>query len=173
MPTGTYVAISTTTVPSSTTVLTVTGIPSTYTDLKVIIVPLGSTSANAMRMRVNNDGSAIYNNKWWSGNGSNQSVGAQAENETQICVGNYTNMADVLGQTIYIIELYNYARTDLYKKISGRSARAVGSVVDQTDTTWKSTSAINRLDFNIAPFGSSTGNFLPGTTVSIYGIKAS
>lgn len=173
MATGTYEAISTTTVPSNTTILTVSGIPATYTDLRVIVVPKGTTGANAMRMRVNNDASSIYNNKWWSATPSNTSNGAATDNDTQICVGNYTNMATALGRTIYIIDFFNYTSTTLFKVISARSATAINSVVDQTNVVWKSQSVINRIDFNIAPFGSSTGDFMPGTTVALYGIKAS
>jgi hypothetical protein len=173
MATPTYTAISTTTVPSNTTVLTVTGIPNTYTHLKVIVVPKGTTSANAMRMRINNDSGSNYNIKFWSGTPSNTSVGAYTDNDTQICVGNYTNMADVLGQTVYVMDFYYYSSTNIYKKVGIKSGRAISPVVDMTDAVWKNnTTAINRLDFNIAPFGSSTGDFMPGTTVSIYGIKA-
>jgi hypothetical protein len=172
MATGTYEAISTTTVPSNTTVLTVSGIPSTYTDLRIIMVPKATAGTNAMRMRVNNDSGNNYNIKFWSASPSNTSVGAVSDSDNQICVGNYTNMATALGRTIYVMDLYNYTSTNLYKKISIKSATAINSVVDQTDATWKSTSVITRLDFNIAPFGSSTGDFMPGTTVAIYGIKA-
>ena len=173
MPTATYEAISTTTVPSNITTLSITGISQAYTDLRIIMVPKGTTGANAMRMRVNNDSGSNYNVCFWSATPSNTSNGARDINTDQICVGNYTNMAAALGRTIYIIDLYAYTSANLFKRISIKSATAVNSVVDQTDALWKNSStAVNRLDFNIAPFGSSTGDFMPGTTVSIYGIKA-
>jgi hypothetical protein len=173
MATGTYEAISTTTVPSNTTVLTISGIPATYTDLRIIMAPKATAGSNAMRMRVNNDSGNNYNIKFWSATPSSTSVGAQDNNTNQITAGNYTNMATALGRTIYIMDLYNYTSANLFKRISIKSATATNNVVDQTDALWKNSStAINRLDFNIAPFGSSTGDFMPGTTVAIYGIKA-
>lgn len=171
MATPTFEAISTTTVPSNTTTLSITGIPSTYTDLRLVMVPKGTTGANAMRMRINNDSGSNYMIKFWSGTTSNTSVGAYTDNDTQICVGNYTNMASTLGNSIYVMDFFNYTNTNIYKKIGIRSS-ASGVVVDMTDAVWKSQTAINRLDFNIAPFGSSTGDFMPGTTVCLYGIKA-
>ena len=173
MATATFEAISTTTVPSNTTILSITGIPSTYTDLRVVMVPKGTTGANAMRMRINNDSGSNYNIKFWTGTTSNTSVGAYTDNDSQVCVGNYTNMASTLGTSIYVMDFFNYTNANLYKKVGIRcSANTSGMVVDMVDVVWKSQSAINRLDFNIAPFGSSTGDFMPGTTVCIYGIKA-
>jgi hypothetical protein len=172
MPTPTYSAIQSTILSSATQTVSLTGIPSTYTDLVVVISAFSDSGTNGIRMRINNDSSGIYDNKYWSATPSNTSVGANASNQSQVILGNYTNTPTTHGQAIHILNIFNYANTSVFKKVGVRSAFASGSVVDQTDCLYKSTNAINRLDFNINTFGSSTGNFAANSTFTIYGIRA-
>lgn len=170
MPTNTYVALNKVTATGSVNTVTISSIPTTYTDLTIVVSGNLSGSANraSLAMRVGNgspDSSSIYSNTQVSGNGTS-AYSNRGTNETYCFTG---VISEKIGTTV--INIMNYANTTTYKTVLSR-----GNSLGQTATQdvgafvnlWRSTSAINTIQFYV---GDGT-NFASGTTFSLYGIAA-
>ncbi len=170
MPTSTYEKITAYTVPSNTTTVTLSSIPSTYTDLRLVMVPASSSGTNGIRMRVNGDTGSNYSGTYLDGNGSN-AASWRDTSATQFQLGYRLGINTTLTQ-IYTIDFQNYANSTTYKTALVRyndASAAAGTAV----LLWRKTpEAITSLSFNINSFGSSTGDFITGSTFTLYGIKA-
>lgn len=173
MATNTYVALQTTTLTSNVTTVTLdlAGITG-YTDLRIVMTPASSSGTNGIRMRVGNgtiDTGSNYSGTYLDGNGS---TAASWRSDTPSNFNlSYRLGIDTAFTQLYTIDLMNYANTTTYKSILVRynsAAQAAGAGV----LLWRSTSAINKISFNINTFGSSTGDFLTGSTFTVYGIAA-
>lgn len=159
---ATYDAIATTTVAgTSTTTVTFSSIPATYTDL-VIISQYKSVSNNYLMMRFNGDTGSNYNRIELAGNGSSPTT-AKLNNEA------YAYITSVYAPTgdwgTFISNIMDYSDTTHNKSIISRgnnAAIATGVNVN----VWRSTAAINTV--LITPIGS---GFDVGSTFTIYGIK--
>jgi hypothetical protein len=162
MATATYIPIATQTVATSgTTLVTFTSIPSTYTDLKVII------SANAMPLiRFNTDSSSSYSDTQFYGNGSSAFSGYDTNNNwlrTAAVGGNGTN------PLLITLDIFSYSGNTNKSCISTAAADINGSGggVNAIVALWRNTSAINRIDFDWSGSGY-TAN--AGSTITIWGI---
>jgi hypothetical protein len=154
----TYEPIATATASGSTTSLSFTSIPSTYTDLIVIIGVLGS--AADFDLRINNDSGSNYSITRVYGDGTGR-ASDRASNQTAIQV--------TLGGAnpgVQVLNFNNYSNTTTNKTILNRIN--LTSHVAATVGLWRNTSAINRLDF-IAQSGN---NIQANSTYTLYGIKA-
>lgn len=162
---ATYEPIATTTLGSTAATVTFSGISSAYTDLKVVIVATAATGGN-FGFRFNSDTGTNYSRTMLRGNGTTASSGSS----TNIDYFQLTNGATI-GTTpsLHTVDLFSYAgstyKTILYTENSDYNGS--GSVVYQVGL-WRSTSAINRIDF----FQQSGTDFAAGSTFTIYGIKA-
>lgn len=163
---STYTPIATTTLGSATNSYTFTSIPSTYTDLILVMqtkVTAGSyqnniqvgngsidTGTNYSTTLLNADGSTAYSTR-----GSNQtSTGGYAD---------YNTTAD--GQ-MSVFHFMNYANTSVYKTMLSRGSNA-NTGLTATVALWRSTSAINQ----IKVFASGS-TYTAGSTFTLYGIAA-
>lgn len=161
MPAGvTYETIATTTVGSATTTVTFSSVPSTYTD--IIIVINGTTaSGTGISLRFNNDTGANYADTYIYGNGTNYIVGSNTN--SNVCYLGYLNT----GRGNTIIHLHDYANTTTYKAAVGRGNDA-GNLTIIRGGQWRSTAAISTITV-----GTDTSvNISAGTVISLYGIKA-
>lgn len=169
MPTNTYVALDKITASGSAAQVTFTSIPSTYTDLVIVVSGNLSGAANraSLAMRVG-DGSPntsnIYSNTQLAANGTSVSSN-RGINETYCFTG---VISEKIGTTV--INIMNYANTTTYKTVLSRgnslgqsASQDIGAFVN----LWRSTSAINTIQLYVAD----GTNFASGTTFSLYGIK--
>jgi hypothetical protein len=163
--TATYENIATTTLSSNTTTVTFSGITGSFTDLVIVIAGLNSgTTSGDFSIRVGNgsaDSGSNYSRTFITGDGS--SAGSnRGSNQTSSfgSIGKGTSPGNVL------VQFMNYSNTTTNKTFlirSNAAAEIVGAVVG----LWRSTSAINYLEF-----AALTNQFATGTTFTLYGIKA-
>ena len=162
---STYTPIATTTLGSAAASYTFTSIPSTYTDL--ILVIAGTTGAlNNVLLQVGNgsiDTGNNYSTTFLVGDGSS------ATSSRQSSVSNMLVGRIGTDQSINIVQLLNYSNTTTYKTLlcRGNNAATSGQVAAYVNL-WRSTSAINQVKV-LEQVGS---NFQTGTTFTLYGIAA-
>lgn len=169
--TATYVALKSTTLSVNTQTVTITGIPSTYSDIRVVIVPASSSGTNGIRMRINGNTSSVYTSGYMYGNGSTATANMNSTS-SNMTISYAIGISTTLGQQSYIIDFLDYANTTKEKNILFRNNFASG-VVETGSGLWAvSNAAISELSFNINTFGSSTGDFIAGSTFTVYGILA-
>jgi hypothetical protein len=171
MPAGrTYEPIATYTLTSNTTTVVLNSIPTTYSDLEVVINPASSSGTNGIRMRINNDSATNYSINYLSGNGT--SAQANRENSAvNMSLNGYFGISTSLNTQIYKLIINGYSNTNINKTVLARISGANGGT-ELNSGVWRSNSAITSLSFNINTFGSSTGDFITGTTFTLYGIAA-
>jgi hypothetical protein len=165
---STYEPIATTTASGSSATITFSSIPATYTDLVIVIGNVATTSgAPNIAMTYNNDTGSNYSSTLLEGNGSSASS-ARRSNTTSITEGNAISLGGSNPSTV-IYQVMNYSNTTTYKTCLIRNNEpattyaGVGAVVG----LWRSTSAINRIDFNLG-----SGNFSSTSVFTLYGIKS-
>jgi hypothetical protein len=162
MPAGnTYESIATQTLGSNTATVTFSSIPSTYTDLVLVVVVKNSSTLNNGRFFFNNDTSALYSGTYIQGNGSAASSGRVSG--VNSC---YTQEISTTDWTTININIMNYSNTTTFKTSLIRGGTASDRTAAWVDL-YRSTNAISRLDFET--FG---GNLVAGSTFSLYGIRA-
>lgn len=158
----TYEPIASTTLSANAGSITFSSIPSTFTDLVLVLRPVNFGSGN-MLIRFNGDTANNYSRTVVGGSG------------TTVASGRLTNVPyfgwDFYGSGIngtggpVIAHIMSYSNTSVQKAILGIGGHA-SLGVDRVVGLWRSTSAISSLDV--------TGptNFAAGTVMSLYGIKA-
>lgn len=171
MATNTYVALDKITVGSNTPSVSFTSIPSTYTDL-VLVVNAGMATADvsSLHIRVGNgsvDTGSNYSSTDLMGDGTSATSG-RTSNETFIRIlGRGTTLPNTITNNS-IVSIMNYANTSTYKTLLVRG-NVPSKKLQATAGLWRSTAAINTI--TISDYESST-NILAGSTFSLYGIKA-
>jgi hypothetical protein len=166
MPAGnTYEAIATQTLGSAAASVTFSSIPSTYTDLVLIISGrVSATSGNNVSGLVfNGDSASNYSMTRLTGDGSSAASDRTATSYAGWCfIANSTSSE--LTPVIYNIQ--NYSNTTTHKTTIGRGS-AASSLVSAVVSTWRNTAAIN----SIQVVQSST-TWVANSTFSLYGIAS-
>lgn len=165
MPAGsTYSTIATTTLSSTTSDYTFSSIPTTYTDLVLIIN--GNTSVNNdIYIQVGNgsvDTGSNYSYTLMYGDGTTPDS-IRATNSSNMATGGIFGSG--LNGTV-IAQFQNYSNTTTNKTMLSRANSAL--YVQARVNLWRSTSAINTIKL----FGQSGMTFNSGTTFTLYGISA-
>ena len=163
MPAGnTYEAIATQTLGSATSTVTFSSIPSTYTDL-IIVVNAKSAGTPTIRLQFNSDTGSNYSSTILYGDGT--SAGSvRVSNEASINIG---AVVTEFGTTI--IHVMNYSNSTTYKTALG-DYRMTSSAYGEAGAKvglWRSTSAISTIVISTA-----SNTFSTGSSFSLYGIKA-
>lgn len=161
----TYEPIATATSSSSASTITFSTIPSTYTDL-VVVINLGTSNQSGMKFLINNDTGTNYSNTRMVGLGTS-TVGARRTSTSTVYLDDGTVFSTEAGENNVILQFMNYSNTVTYKSWLQR-ANYVSSGTVAIIGLYRSTSAITRLDFTTT--GSPT--FTNGSTFTLYGIKA-
>lgn len=158
----TYEPIATTTLSSTSSTITFSSIPSTYTDL-VLICSLKGTASLQYKLQFNNDTATNYSVTLVGGNGST----AESYRTTSYSwiTPDYYYSATTNGG-VSIINLMNYTNTSTYKTALIRTSNA-DTGVSANVGLWRSTSAINRVDLTTV-----SSTFASGSTFTLYGVKA-
>ena len=168
---STYTPIATTTFASSASSYTFSSIPTTYTDLVLVVVPAqGAPTGSSPLLQVGNgsvDTGTNYSYTSLRGNGT--SATSIRDTNLSNIPEPLTGMSGNLGEYQIIYQLMNYSNTSTYKTILFRlgslNATYPGTVA--TVGLWRSTSAINTIKFYVSGTGMSIG-----TTLTLYGILA-
>lgn len=159
---STYTPIYSTTLSSAVTTITLSNIPTTYTDLVLVYNGKTVTDNVGYNMTVNGDTGSNYSYTLLRGNGTAASS-SRGSTQTVIVPGFYSSNDQ--NETI-ITNLLNYSNTSTYKTLLTRGSIPKQSV-EASVNMWRSTSPITRIDF----FAYS-GNLAIGSTITLYGIKA-
>lgn len=159
MPT-TYDPIATQTLGSAASSVTFSSIPSTYTDLVLIVNSARTASNDSVSLEFNGDTGSNYSRLLMYGTGSSAATFRES-NATLIEIGvqdtsNCTNIFNVM----------NYANTTSNKSVVAR-ANATGVRLSAGIGVWRNTAAITSIKLAT---GAST--FIAGSMFTLYGIKA-
>lgn len=160
----TYDSIASLTSLSGQSVFTFNSIPSTYTDL-VLVVTGTVSSGNSFYLQFNGAAGNAYNLTQTQMN----NIGWTASNETNAAQFNvYGGMNSSL-PSFYRVQIMSYASTSAFKVcLSEGSIDNNGTgIVNRVVGVWRSTSAITSMTGTT--FGGTYGS---GTTACLYGIKA-
>ena len=161
----TYEPIATQTLGSNAATVTFSSIPATYTDLVIIAQMKNNGTGSDFLATFNSDSGSNYSRTILGGNGSS-TYSARATNAS-FARFNYSEPITTDGNTIYKINIFNYSNTTTNKTVINRADRGVTSTVAIVNL-WRSTSAINSITFAT----DLSGNFVSGSIITIYGIKA-
>lgn len=149
----------------STTSLSFSNIPQTYSHLQIRGIGYFSTANNPI-LRFNSDSGSNYSwhHMWTSGAGTNFNYGA-----TQTFM--YVGYADSANQPVsFYIDILDYRSLNKHKSIKAIHAGETNGGSGETafwSGTWRNkTSAITSIQF--AP---GSGTLAAGTTISLYGVK--
>lgn len=156
---STYTPIATTTLGSAATSYTFSSIPSTYTDLVLVIAGTAGTD-ETIGLRFNSDSGSNYSETAINGDGSS-ATSFRESNITRAQLGSIGST-----QSVTIINIMNYSNTTTYKTALGRGNYS-GARVRSYVSLWRNTAAINSVyvDANGATFA-------VGSTFTLYGIQA-
>ena len=160
---ATYEWISGTTLTSGALYMEVTNIPTTYTDL-VVVLNIKEVGQDGLNIQLGNgsyDTGSNYSNTYLQGNGSSAGSG-RASNQTYAEIGIESNE---WGTTI--INFQNYKNTNVYKTMIART-NSTNFLVREVVALWRSTSAIERMRI----YNGSNANHSVGSTINVYGILA-
>lgn len=161
---STYTPIATTVLGSGVANYTFSSIPSTYTDIILVIAGAGASSGGNIVLQFNGDTASNYSTTILYGDGSSAGS-ARVSSTSSMNIGDL----DASNQSNTLINIMNYANSTTYKTALSRANRLnAGAAVAAKVGLWRSTSAIN----SIKVFLSSGDNFLIYSTLTIYGITA-
>lgn len=161
---STYTPIATNTLGSATASVTFSSIPSTYTDLIIVINGATTSGSNNGEIQFNGDTGNNYSFTWLSGDGTSATSGRSTS--TSRILLNYYGYFDTSYVTNMIVQVQNYSNATTNKTALVRgnnSNNGLAAVVG----LWSNTAAITSVTIKT---GSST--FTAGNTFTIYGIKA-
>jgi hypothetical protein len=147
---------------SSSSTITFSSIPATYTDLVLILSSLTGDDLANFTLRYNSDSASNYSAISLEGNGSNP-VSQRQSNQSQMYfvgfqAGTYTE------PFISILQIMNYSNTTNFKTTLTRSASNAASAYAGL---WRNTAAINTVALTNV-----SSTFSANTTATLYGIKA-
>jgi hypothetical protein len=159
-------SIATITATGSSTLITFSGIPSTYKDLQVRVVLRGSAGSGFNT----NDTYMYFNGDSSSANYYTQNLrdtGTAGFSQNQIRVGFSNGPIDTTTTAPIMINFYDYKNTSKRKSVTVHSGvNNLGGAQSTTVQTgaWTGTAAINSISFTAGP------NFPSGSIFSLYGI---
>lgn len=160
---STYSTIATTTLASAAASYTFSSIPSTYTDLIVVMNgQIASGGNDSVLYQFNGDTATNYSGTSIYGTGSGTGSD-RATNTANYVAGRMSSAAN----STSIFQVQNYANTTTYKTSLAR-ASVPDAIVLAYVGLWRSTAAIN----SIKLYTASAVNFNVGTTFTLYGILA-
>jgi hypothetical protein len=159
---STNTPIYSTTLSATATSVTFSNIPSTFTDL-VLVVNGSFSGTDYLNLQFNGDTTTSYSDLPFRGNGSAASAGA-ASSRAFI----WTNTeASANSRFMCRSNIQNYANPNINKSVLSRGDSTTGYVAVNIGT-WRKTEPIT----SIRVYGLSGNNFTVGSTFTIYGIKA-
>jgi hypothetical protein len=157
---STYTPIATNTLGSSTATITFGSISGSYTDLVLVVTGTIATGENGNTIQLNGDTGSNYSvTNVYGISGTAGSNRLTSQNNLQV-----GRTGD--SESISIVHFMNYSNTTTYKTVLARG-NDVPYFVIATAGLWRSTAAINSIAIS-----NGSGNFLTGSTFTLYGIAA-
>jgi len=158
----TYDRIATTTLGSASATIDFNSIPSTYTDLRLVIVCTASTGSIAPKVRVNSLSTSIYSGTTLLGDGTSASSQNYTDDDKW---GIGTLVAST--PTLITIDIFSYAGSTNKANLTtvSKDQNGSGGIFCSTNLC-RSTSAIT----SITILESIGNNYATGTTATLYGI---
>ena len=177
MPTPTYSAISKTVLTSNQATITFSGIPSTYTDLVLLISArhTGAYNGGSLQVRLNGSTSSYSLTRLYG-----NSTGTASNTQTSLnAAGFYGGGADGSSDTANSfssaeIYLTNYASSSIYKSmlasgVSETNSNAGNSAyIEANAFLWANTASTTQIDLFV-----SGASLVSGSRFDLYGIKNS
>lgn len=167
---STYDLIQTVTVSSNTTSgITFSSIPQTYTDLVLVTNIATSNPGQSLRYRINGYSGSNYFNRYFEGVTTTASVYA---NTTAVSVGFISDAGTPttdLGSAVQITNFPSYTNTNGYKISFGKSGGNYGEEISAGSLLYNF-NAITSI--GIYANDATTGQINVGSILSLYGIKA-
>jgi hypothetical protein len=165
----TYEPIATTTLSSTAASITLSSIPSTYTDLRIVFVGKNVTGNSGLLIRFNGDtsGSTLYSRTQLIGTGSSATSGS-AVSTAQWYTFQYgmPNTANTFA--FATIDIFSYAGSNFKTGlITGSDDMNSSGSIDSTVGLYRSTSSITSITLS----NQAALIFDTGTTATLYGIK--
>lgn len=162
---STYTPIATTNGTGSSSSITFSSIPSTYTDLILVVNGSTASSTGNPRLRFNGDTGSNYSDTNIFGSGP--TAGSYRNSNGSSIQAIATVYFNTTYNTNLVIHIMNYSNSTTYKTVLSRASKALeGS--DAVVGLWRSTAAINSLTF----FTASGANISSASTFTLYGIQA-
>jgi hypothetical protein len=158
---ATYVPIFTQTLGSAAPSVTFNSIPQGYTDLVLITNGTVATTENGNLIVLNGDTASNYSVTNIYGVNASTSGSNQQSSQTYLQIGRTSN-----SQSISIVHFMNYSNATTYKTVIGRG-NDYPYFRMATVGLWRSTAAITSMAIS-----NGNGNFLTGSTFTLYGIAA-
>jgi hypothetical protein len=161
---ATYEPIATNTLGSATATVTVSSIPSTYTDLILVAVFGNSANSNKdIRWTFNGDTATNYSNTFLYGTGTS-AASARDSSATANRISGSSNNTPV---SPIVLQINNYVNSTTYKTSLCRNAASAWNTTASVGL-WRNTAAITSISLT----NESAANFVIGSTFTLYGIKA-
>lgn len=169
--TGTYTLINSTTLTTTTTSVTFSSIPGTYTDLVLVMNCWQPSSTGELQIQFNSDTGTNYSYTRVEGN-HNGAESLRSSNNTKLFVGALSTSSY---PTVSIVNILDYANTTTYKSSLIRQNCPFTTASFPTNAgavvgLWRNTAAITSIV--IDQFNSGDANFASGSTFKLYGIEA-
>jgi hypothetical protein len=154
---------------ASTTSVTFSSIPSTYTDLVLICQSKQVSGSGSGRFHVNGDTSNLYSFTYLVGTSSATASGRVTSASTCIkgLLDSWQTSQPTGDYGQMILHFPNYANTTTWKTVLGQNGSSTLSN-DISVSMWRSTAAISSITLTI----DATGSFTAGSSYSLYGITA-
>lgn len=163
---STMIPIATNTLASSSTSVTFSNIPNSYTDLILVMYAQRVSGNPSAEMLFNSDTGANYSFTNLLGNGTT-ATGYRGTASSIINLSYFTTSGSP-NYSPFFTHIMSYSNTTTYKTIISKAGDA-GSGIQITSGLWLSTSAINSITLRLA---SGTVGYGVGSVFTIYGIKA-
>ena len=161
--TATYSLITSQVLSSTSVSVTITSIPSTFTDLVLVVQTAQPSSTGELYIRFNSDTGT--NHSYTSVTGDVTSVGANRTSNGSVIFAGHLGTSFMTS----IIDIFDYANTNKWKTTVLRGSNA-DRVVGQVSGQWRSTSAVTSIF--LSQMNSGTNLFVSGSTFRLYGIEA-
>lgn len=163
---STLTPIATIALTSSTSSITFSNLPQTYTDL-VLVVNCGASvgAGDNLYARMNGDTGTNYSMTEVNGYGS-AARSARTSNTTVTHLSYYVGFGSGV-TNVFVSNFMNYANTNTNKTILTRCGHA-STGTEALVSLWRSTSAITSIQI----YPSSSGTLSSDSTFTLYGVKA-
>jgi hypothetical protein len=161
----TYEPIGSITLSSPATSMTVSSIPNTYTDLRIVWSLKYDTTSNATRIRFNGDTGSNYSYTYLYTNGSTLGTSTSG-NETSILVDHNSGFGTSQFVT-YEMDIFSYASSANKMLMDKMSSDANGAgAVSRSARCWRNSAAIN----SIVLYRNDGNNYSTGSSMTVWGI---
>jgi hypothetical protein len=167
---GSFESIATTVLTGSTSDVTFSSIPATYTHLQLrMIIKNHTANSNATRLQFNSDTAGNYS--FHNLTAQNETVTASnGTSQTFILLGNHPGTVVASTFAVFVCDILDYANTNKYKttrSLNGISLNNTDGREELRSGNWRSTSAISTI--RIFPGADTFGQY---SHFALYGIKA-